>query len=144
MYFLFDPIFNTKRLYGQSWKYYATINVWFLRHMSRPHIYEARYQKLLAEMHQFERFTEIWDETKHLPMPLPPYLGTINHQKYGSIQYWHSTSVKPNTSGEEMSFLFYHPANLESEQAFARLRADVPKVVYQTSNTRGKGLVRLI
>jgi transcriptional regulator with XRE-family HTH domain len=144
MYFLFDPVFNAKNLYGQSWKYYATVNVWFLRNMSRPHIYEARFQKLLAELHQFEKFTEIWDETKTLPMPLPPYRGTVHHHKYGMIQYWHSTSVRPNTSGEEMSFLFYHPADTESEQAFARIRANVPKVVYQTSNTRGKGLVRLL
>jgi transcriptional regulator with XRE-family HTH domain len=144
MYFFFDPAFNTRRLYGQTWKSYVTTNVWFLRHMSRPHTYEARFQKLLSELHQFEKFTELWDETKDMRMPLPPYLGVVQHHKYGSIQYWHSTSVKPNTSGEEMSFLFYHPADPQSEQAFTQLRVDVPKVVYQTSNARGKGLVRLL
>lgn len=142
--FFLDPAFGTKKLYGRQWKSYAAINVWFLRTMSRPYLHTARYQKLMSELQEFEEFEELWAASENFVMPEPPYLATIYHQKYGTVSFLHSTAVKPSNRGEQITFLFYHPADAQSERAFAQLRADVPKMAYQLSNTRGKGVVRLL
>ena len=144
MRFFLDPVFNTKKLYGRQWKAYTATNARFLRTMSRPYVHTARYQKLMAELQAFEDFKEIWEMSETFAMPEPPYLATIYHQKYGEVSFLHSISAKPATSGEQITFLFYHPADEQSERAFAQIRADVPKMAYQFSNTRGKGIVRIL
>jgi transcriptional regulator with XRE-family HTH domain len=141
--FFLDPVFNAKKVYGSHWREYATTNVWFLRNMSRPHIHTTRFQKLFAKLQKLEAFQEMWEAAGQLEMLLPPYLGTVYSTKYGTVRFWHSSAVKPSISGEQMTFLFYHPADADSERAFLAIRTEVPKVAYQCSNTRDKGLVRI-
>jgi transcriptional regulator with XRE-family HTH domain len=142
--FFLDPVFNTKKLYGREWKAYTTTNAVFLRTMSRPYIHTVRYQKLMSELQAFDEFEEIWEATEHFIVPEPPYHATIYHPKYGKVSFLHSASVKPSNTGAQITFLFYLPADEPSEQIFAQLRADVPKMAYQLSDTRGKGIVRII
>jgi transcriptional regulator with XRE-family HTH domain len=141
--FFLDPAFNAKKIYGNQWTDYTTLNAWFLRNLSRPYIHTQQYQIVLLELQQFEDFADIWEASAHVEMPLPPYLGTVHTTKYGTVRFWHSSAVRPNIRGEQMTFLFYHPADPESECAFAQMRAAVPKMAYQFSNTKGKGVVRI-
>jgi len=129
--FTFDPLFNARGLFASEWVSYAQLQILIFRYMSLPRQKEKGYGDLLHELHQLPDFSDLWNSTESMSLPMPPFLATIHHSRFGKISYMHGEVVLFGTYSEQAKAAFYLPVGQEDEKSFEILRENTANVVIE-------------